>query len=502
MTSLTEDGVLARIRRWAEECPDRVAVDTGGVVLTYARLLERAKRTAALVRAAGAVRGDVIAVRTTRDADYVASAVGAWLAGCAFLPLDTDLPRARWTHMLTKARARIVLGGEPPELPAGVTGLDPSLVHDIEPLEADDPIGAADPAYVIFTSGSTGLPKGVAVPLRALDATLAAMRARLGETAAPVVLGVCALTFDVSMFELFHTLAAGGTLVLADDVARADPDEVAELIGAHRVTLVTATPTWLRMVAAVRPDCLAGVTVLSIGEALSPELARDMLAAGALLWNTYGPTETTIYSTCGPVTGDVPDVAVPLGEPLAGEVVHVLADDGADCGPDVPGMLWIGGAALAIGYVGEEELTAASFVDDPARGRVYRTGDVVRRDAQGRLFFVGRLDDQVKVRGFRIELGEIEVAALADPGVAHAAAWVRQHDTLGPMIMLAVAGELGAADDLAGHLARTLPGYMVPARIVVVADWPVTASGKTDRRTLRAWAEPAGAEGRETHAAV
>ncbi len=288
------------------------------------------------------------------------------------------------------------------------------------------------PAYVLFTSGSTGRPEGVAVSHRALANTVDAFARRPRLAAPPNNVAIGPLTFDISIFEIFVTLGAGATLVLAD--------------------------------------------------------ADERLGRDATLWNAYGPTETAIVATCHEVTRLDPG-PVPIGVPIEGTTAFVLDQYGVDRPIDTPGELWIGGAGVGIGYVREPELTAAAFVTDPVRGRFYRTGDVVYRDAAGRLHFVGRTDDQVKIRGHRIELGEIEHVAQQHRGVRHAAALAVERAEWGRVIELAVETPHEPdtiTDELDRLMAARLPDYMRPYRTVVVHPWPVNAHGKTDRRALRA----------------
>jgi amino acid adenylation domain-containing protein len=491
--------VAADILAVASRHPERPAVIAGGTAVDYATLVERACRVANEILA-GAVPGrgvDAVAVCTDRTPWYISSVIGAWLAGRPFVPLDTTLPPHRQRQIIATAEVEVCLA------PAAVHPLR-QLRRVTTPLPAATrrcPAGIGEPAlpapddraYILFTSGSTGQPKGVAVRHGSLAATIAAFR-QPELAVRPVGLATTPFTFDVSLFELFFPLVTGGTLVLADETGRADPDTVASLIDGHRVGWVTQTPTWLRLLSAVQPRCLSGVLVISIGEVLDAELARKLAANGAVLWNAYGPTETTIYSTLHKVTNV--EAVVPIGTPLPGELALVLDEQGRECPPGVPGMLWIGGTGVAEGYVNAPDLTAAAFRNDPVRGRVYRTGDRVTCDTDGVLRFVGRDDDQVKIRGHRIELGELETWARRHHQVRQSAAWVSQHPVLGPQIVLAVhtGGQAGSPPaSLRSFLADHLPDYMHPSRVVHAAEWPLNSSGKTDKHALRTTLDTTGA---------
>ena len=469
--------VYERIAAIADARPDSPAIVCRKITTTYGQLWEQARAYGAAIAAAEVPAGSVVGIATDRSTGFVAGLLGAWLAGCAFVPVDMQLPELRRLEMLDRVGASLLITPGA-RFDVGIQP-DSRRIAQID-LEA--------PAYVLFTSGSTGRPKGVAVSHRALANTVDAFARRPRLAAAPNNIAIGPLTFDISIFEIFVTLGAGATLVLADADERLAINRTAALIRRHRVGWVIATPTWLRLALAVRPDCVAGLLVISGGEALDRDLAEQLLDRDATLWNAYGPTETAIVATCHEVTRLDPG-PVPIGVPIEGTTAFVLDQYGVDCPIDTPGELWIGGAGVGIGYLGEPELTAAAFVTDPVRGRLYRTGDFVYRDAAGRLHFVGRADDQVKIRGHRIELGEIEHVARQHRAVRHAAALAVERAGWGRVIELAVETlhePDTITDELDGLMAARLPDYMRPHRTVVVHPWPVNAHGKTDRRALRA----------------
>ncbi|WP_336116592.1 amino acid adenylation domain-containing protein, partial [Streptomyces sp. PTD9-10] len=359
------------------------------------------------------------------------------------------------------------------------------LVEEVPPAdEAVHPVTVTpeDAAYVLYTSGSTGRPKGVVVPHGALRNFLAGMRPVVGPAPGDRWLAVTTFGFDIALLEVFGPLVTGATLVLASRETVRDPQALAALAQAEGVSVMQATPSLWRALLDEAPGALEGLRVLVGGEALDPVLARELSASAASVVNMYGPTETTIWSTSAPVTG----AEVSIGGPLANQRVYVL--DGALrlVPPGVPGELYIAGDGVARGYLGRAGLTAGRFVADPfgpAGSRMYRTGDVVRWNADGRLVFVGRADDQVKIRGHRIELGEIEARLRAQPGVGAAVAAVSPGPDGVPRLIGYVVGTEDTAAVRAA-LTASLPEYMVPSAIVALDAVPLTPNGKTDRRAL------------------
>ncbi|MGW2548072.1 non-ribosomal peptide synthetase, partial [Kitasatospora sp. NPDC001574] len=366
-------------------------------------------------------------------------------------------------------------------------------------------------AYVLYTSGSTGRPKGVEIGHRALVNLLSAFADRLGSAPRDVWLGLTSLSFDISALELLLPLVTGGRLVLAPDGLAVDGPGLRALIEREGVTHVQATPSGWRVLLGAGP-LPSGLTGLAGGEALPLPLARDLRAGTDRLFNVYGPTETTIWSTCAEIAAG-PE-AVRIGRPIANTRAYVLDRRRRPLPIGVPGELHLGGDGVAEGYLGRPGLTAERFVEDPfdaARtsgtgGRLYRTGDLAAWTADGELEFLGRLDDQVKIRGHRIELGEIEAALLAHPRVAEAAAAVRQGDDGEPFVAGYLVPATGTATpdaatpdaatpdtspgtapdaaELRAFLQRLLPAAAVPQRFAVLDRLPLTPNGKLDRRAL------------------
>ncbi|MEU8271626.1 amino acid adenylation domain-containing protein [Sphaerisporangium sp. NPDC049002] len=465
----------------AAETPGAVAVVQGGVELSYAGLEGVACGVAARLRAAGGGGGALVAVFAERSARTLAGFLGTVATGAAYLPLDPGYPPDRIAMVLRDSGAGVVLAQR--DLVDRLPAHDAELVV-LDPTGDDDQAEAGtrltslarpgDPAYVLYTSGSTGRPKGVVVAHRALTNFLAAMRESLGSGPLDRWLAVTSPSFDISGLEMYLPLVTGARVVIADPGVARDGAALVDLIERSGVTHAQLTPSGWRVLLDAGFDGPA-VTALAGGEALPPPLAAELRSRVGRLWNMYGPTETTIWSTAWQVPRS--PASVSIGGPIANTRVYVVDEDLGLVPDGVPGELVIGGDGVADGYLRRPGLTARRFVPDPygpAGGRLYRTGDTVRRRHDGTLEFLGRSDNQVKLRGHRIELGEIEAALASQPEVREAVVAVHR-ETL-------VAYVIGRADRAA--LADRLPAYMIPAVFVPMTEFPLTPNGKLDRKAL------------------
>lgn len=490
-----ETGAHELVRARCRATPDAPAISHGDRTITYGQLARRVAGQAARLREAGAGAGSVIGLCLPPSIEQVVTLLAVLQTGAAYLPLDPAHPSARRRAMLDDAGATLLVGDHRSIEDMAVPhprSIDVASSIDCDPPEpSTQGEGGERLAYVLFTSGSTGRPKGVEVTHRSLVNLLTAMQDLLAVTPADTWLSVTTLSFDIAALEIFLPLVCGAQLVMADRDVAGNGARLAEAIDRHRATIVQATPTSWRLLQAQPRRPSHPITRLCGGEALTRALADQLLRDPGPLWNVYGPTETTIWSTASRVTAG--DRAPTIGRPLANTQTYVLDARLRPVPVGVVGDLWIGGAGVARGYVGRPELTAERFVPDPfsrhTDARIYRTGDLARWLASGEIEFVGREDQQVKIRGIRIELGEIEAALLDRPEVADAVVVARQDGPGEPRLVGYVVPARGCGVEpmaLRRSLRDRLPDYMVPAAFVELEALPLTPNRKVDRRALPA----------------
>lgn len=473
------------------------ALSFEGAVMSYAQLDHHSSRLARRLSAAGVGRGSKVGVCMSRSPLLVTCLLAVQKSGGAYVPLDPDFPAERLAYMLSDSDASVlVTAGAVPaslEVPQGVTVLDVSghlLQADSAPGEQLGPGPMPeDVAYVLYTSGSTGRPKGVNITHGALANFLLSMRERPGLAASDVLAAVTTISFDIAGLELYLPLIVGARIELVSRQIASDGRALAQLLTASGTTVLQATPATWRMLLETdwRPG--VGFRALCGGEPLSRTLADAILERVAELWNLYGPTETTIWSTLAPIERD--GAPISIGGPIGNTQVHVLDAAGEPVPIGVAGEICIGGAGVAEGYLKRPELTAQRFVPDPfAAGvgrRLYRTGDLGRWGRNGKLYHLGRSDDQIKIRGYRVELGEVESALSAHPAIAVAVAAVREARTDDLRLVAYVRyreGQSVTVGDLKRELRLRLPDYMLPSIILAVGAIPLTPNGKVDRAAL------------------
>lgn len=488
---------VADFERQARATPQRTAIVFEGAALDYAGLDARANQLARRLRALGAAPGALVGICLERSLELLVALIATQKSGAAYVPLDPGFPAERLAYMLVDSGAGVlVTAGEAAdalELPAGLHVVD--LVAEavaLAALEAGpiEPLaGPGDTAYVIYTSGSTGRPKGVAIPHGALANFLGSMRREPGLAADDVLAAITTISFDIAGLELYLPLIVGARIELIAREIASDGELLARQLDACAATVLQATPaTWRLLIeAGWRPA--RQLRALCGGEGLPRELANSLLSRVHELWNLYGPTETTIWSTLERVhAGQSP---VRIGRPIDNTQVYVLDAAGEPVSVGVAGELWIGGRGVALGYHRRPELTAERFVLDRFAAqpgvRVYRTGDLARWDEEGCLHHLGRLDYQVKIRGFRIELGEIEAVLAKHPAIRQALVTARETAPGDQRLVAYVVYERGedlTVSDVRRHLRRELPDYMVPSVVVALDAMPLTTNGKVDRLAL------------------
>ncbi|MDH6136270.1 amino acid adenylation domain-containing protein [Kitasatospora sp. MAA4] len=496
-TEVPSGTVPAQFEAQVARTPQGTALVFEGVELTYAELNARANRLAHLLIERGAGPERTVALVLGRSVEMVVSMLAVLKTGGAYLPVDPGYPTARITHMLedcgpallvatTQSAAAIPAGNPAPTLLLDTLDLAALPATDPTDAERRAPLLPAHRAYVIYTSGSTGRPKGVMVSHVGVSSLVDSLAVQFLMGPGDRMLQFASPSFDAALAETMMALLTGATLVLAPAERLAAGEQLAALIAEHRVSHAIIAPAAL---AVMSPQQLPSVRVLMVaGEATPGELVAKW-SVGRQLINAYGPTETTVCATVStPLSGsDSP----PIGGPISNARTYVLDERLQPVPVGVPGELYVAGIGLARGYHNRPGLTSERFVACPFGNgeRMYRTGDLARWRPDGTLDFLGRVDDQVKLRGFRIELGEVEAALGRHEGVGQVVVVARE-DRAGDRRLVAYCTAVTENPELPSDLrlfaAEELPGYMVPAAVVVLDAMPLSVNGKVDRKALPA----------------
>ena len=474
--------------------PDAIAIVCKGEHVSYGRLNSHANRIARRLLAMGVRPDQRVALCVERSVAMVGGLLGILKAGAAYVPLDPGYPLERLRYMLDDSTpvAVVTQAHLRAQLPRSQVPL--LLLDEVGAVEPDQPpavqLRSDHLAYVIYTSGSSGKPKGVMIEHRSVVNFLASMAEAPGIACDDTLLAVTTLSFDIAGLELLLPLSHGARLVLAGSDEAADPAWLQRAVREHDITVMQATPVTWRLLLAAGWQGASRLKALCGGEALPVDLSAQLRARVAVLWNLYGPTETTIWSACRRVdtATAVAGPYEPIGQPIDNTRIHILDSRLQPVPVGVIGEIHIGGAGLARGYLNRADLTAERFIRDPfstdSHTRLYKTGDLGRYRPDGTLEYLGRNDFQVKVRGFRIELGEIEARLNELPGVRQSAVTARA-DRLVAYVVTDEGVELQPAT-LREHLAKVLADYMLPGAFVTLREFPLTSNGKIDRRALPA----------------
>ena len=486
-----------------ERSPEAVALSYEDEQLSYAELNARANRVAHHLRGLGVGPGRRVAICVEQSIEMVIAVLATLKSGGAYVPLDPAYPVDRLAYMLeesapvvllTHGAARMALSDRLPATP--ILDLEGDAGQwagqsEMDPKWSDAGPGARSLAYIIYTSGSTGLPKGVMIDHGGVVNLLSSMQQTVSAGPGDCVLWLTTLAFDIAGLELYLPLISGARIELAGNGNRHDPARLAERMVRAGVTAVQATPATWRMLLEAGCKGMEEIKALCGGEALPVEQARRIRERVGRLWNVYGPTETTIWSTVAEVDAASITEAeghITIGRPIANTSIYILDRHLCPAPIGVAADMHIGGAGVAWGYLNRPELTAERFLPDPysleAGARIYRTGDLSRWLPEGEIEFLGRNDFQVKVRGFRIELGEIETRLMNHPEVREAVVLAREDEEGGKRLVAYYTGAAVGAGALRAHLSSALPEYMAPAAYVHLESLPLTPNGKLDRKAL------------------
>lgn len=474
--------------------------------VTYSELDKRSNQLAHYLQSQGVGENVLVGIYVDRSVEMLVAALAVLKAHGAYVPLDSNYPKDRIEHMLNDSKLSIIitqswLKDKLSKHQARVLLLDSEAIT-ISALSATalKPIlDTESPAYVIYTSGSTGKPKGVVIPHRALTNFLLSMREKPGMTQDDTLVAVTTLSFDIAALELYLPIITGARIVIASSETATDGVLLLDLLKKSHTTMMQATPTTWRLLmgGGWNDNTVLGAhfKILCGGEALARDLCRQLLQRTDILWNVYGPTETTVWSTCAQL--EDPDKAITIGRPIANTELYILDDLLQPVPIGVSGALYIAGAGVSLGYLNREDLTNERFIENPyfnpfasiISPKMYKTGDLARFRMDGSVEYLGRSDKQVKLRGYRIELEEIE-ASLAEYPLIQQCVVILREEPLKEVALIAYAipkpGCTLDFNEVKTHLRTTLPEYMIPQRLSVLTQFPLTQNGKIDRKALPA----------------
>lgn len=489
----------------AQQMPDRIAATFGSLQITYAELQLASSRFAAYLQELGVVRGTYVGIYMDRSLDLLTALLGVQKAGAVYIPMDPSFPSDRLSYMLDICEAKVLIteasiAGQAPKSSATIIRFDDDFAaftkaisakhgQDFRPL-VDGVRTPEDLAYILFTSGSTGKPKGVQISHRAMVNFLCSMAKQPGFDANDCMLAITTISFDISVLELYLPLLVGGRMEIIPSAITKDGIKLKAALEQSAATVFQATPATLQMLLSVQWKKNERLKKILVGgEALSSQLAQALLKQEVELWNMFGPTETTVWST---VCRIQKDDRITVGQPIANTECYILDAQMRPVPVGIEGELYIGGDGVAHGYLKRDDENVKKFLPNPFRpgsgSRIYRTSDLAKFLPDGRIEYIGRADNQVKIRGFRIELGEIEAALLRLEEVREAVAVIRtdeqQNKQLTAFLIANDQAELPSKSKMYEILKKWLPVYMIPSLFVLLKRYPETLNRKIDRKPL------------------
>ena len=488
--------VIQAFNGQVQQAPDKTALIFKEQKFTYRELDQKATQLAATLQKQKIGANSTVAILLPRSTEMIVALLATFKTGAHYLPLDPSHPSSRLQLILEDAQPDLILHDHSTEplFPPHPRSLNLSTISfEKEELFRAPDYSLSSLAYLIYTSGTTGRPKGVTVSQLNLANLLCSFQALFSYQSERSWLAVTTLAFDISALEIFLPLKTGATVILASDEEVQNGEQLVTLLKTHHIDTLQATPSGWQIILPHWHSPAADFTALCGGEPLGLNLAHELLATRAQVWNVYGPTETTIWSGALRLeSGHLAEGIVPVGGPLDHTGFHLLDSKLRPSPLGTSGELALSGVGLSPGYHQQAKLTAERFITRSIHGetkRLYLTGDRVRARADGTLQFLGRMDHQIKLRGYRIELGEIETALHAHPEVEQAIVVLQKEDTPEARLLAALITSLNPGSEegrktLQEHLAERLPPYMLPGRFTALAEFPLTPNGKIDRKAL------------------
>jgi amino acid adenylation domain-containing protein len=480
-----------------EKTPDAVAVVFENESLTYRELNQRANQLAHYLQKLGVKPEVLVGICVERSLEMIIALLAILKVGGAYVPLDPNFPTERLAFMVEDSQISVLLTQQ------NLYKIFLSTSTQIICLDKDweniitypqnffnSGVNANNLSYTIYTSGSTGKPKGVQITHTSVVNFLTSMQQKLQLKNTDNLLSVTTLSFDIAVLEIFLPLTTGAELILVSREVATDGVQLLQKLNNSAVTIMQATPATWRMLLDAGWEGNAQLKILCGGESLPQNLADRLLTKCHQLWNLYGPTETTIWSTICQV--DNSKTSVSIGRPIANTQIYILDENLQLLPVGIPGELHIGGAGLARGYLNRPELTTEKFIPNPFKTNkfIYKTGDLARYLPNGEIEYLGRIDYQVKLRGFRIELGEIEAVLEKHPEIHQCVVMVREdvpgNQRLVAYLVADLVSKNTVTDELRQYLRQKLPQYMIPSAFVCLESLPLTPNGKVNRRALPA----------------